>query len=87
MENYGLNLTLVEFMIDMTGGFLLVIFNEFSNLCIMLGYSFRWFYLISFLLLLFSLKSINNNNNNKKKKKATFNDQTYCLNWLNNYGS
>ena len=89
LENYGLNLTLVEFVIDMTGGFLLVIFNEFSNLCIMLGYSFRWFYLISFLLLFFFffLKSINNDNKKKKKKKATFNDQTYCLNWLNNYGS
>ena len=35
----------------------------------------------------FFLKSINNDNKKKKKKKATFNDQTYCLNWLNNYGS
>ena len=49
----------------------MVLFDKFSS-------SFFFFF----------LKSINNDNKKKKKKKkATFNDQTYCLNWLNNYGS
>ena len=50
VENYGLDLTLVRFVIDMTCSFFffLVIFNKFCKLCVMIGHSFRWFYFISF---------------------------------------
>ena len=57
LGNYGLDLTLVKFVIDMKGIVLyvlkkmkkIVVFYEFSKLCIMRGYSFRWFYLIIYI--------------------------------------